>query len=282
MDRLFIVAGMPRGGTTFLYHNLNKHPAIYLPSNKEVNFFTVNWSRGTKWYESLYQSRRGQAWCGDISPPCFLDTNSIGRIKEYNPKVKIIFSVRRPSEYAFSFYSQFKTFTYKMPAFEEFLLKGYTYTRLGGPLHVRFMDDYIVRTIMSFMEAFGENILFYRHEILSIGALNVLRAIERFLCIDSYFNDANFDNLRINASNRANIKWLSRILQDEKIVALIQKLFPRDTIVQVRNFFDKVSSSIKMNSNSMSDDDKILAREVLREQDEKVDKLFAGRAVIAS
>ena len=280
MDKLFVVAGMPRGGTTFLYHNLNKHPDIHLPSYKEVNFFTVNWARGPEWYESLYQNRQGQKWCGDISPPCFLDPDSILRIKEYHPEARIVLSIRRPSEYALSFYSQFKTFTFGMPTFEEFLFTGYAYTRSRGSLYVRFMDDYIVRTIISFKEAFGGNMLLYKHELLSSRALDVLKIIEGFLGIDSYFNEANYDNLRINASDRINIKWLSRILQNERMIALIQKVFSHNMIIQIRDIFDRISTPKKAGSKSVSDIDVLLATEALREQDEKVAALFAGDAAI--
>ena len=251
-----------------------------MPSNKEVNYFTVNWSRGPKWYESLYRNRLGQAWCGDVSPPCFLDMDSIGRIKEYNPEAKIIFSIRRPSEYALSLYNQFRTFTSDLPTFEEFLFTGYVYTRLGGPLYVRFMDDYIVRTIKSFEEAFGRNILIYRYEMLSLRALTVLKTIEQFLGIDPYFNDDNYDNLRINASDRVNLKWLNRILQNERTVALIQAMFPHNMIIRVRNAFDIISAPKKVASKSVLDVDMSLAKDALREQDEKVSGLFSGDSVI--
>ena len=43
---LFIVYGMPRTGTTYLYHALADHPQIYVPYRKESMFFSVNFDKG--------------------------------------------------------------------------------------------------------------------------------------------------------------------------------------------------------------------------------------------
>ena len=36
----FIIAGFPKCGTTSLHHYLNEHPAIFMPEQKELHFFT--------------------------------------------------------------------------------------------------------------------------------------------------------------------------------------------------------------------------------------------------
>ena len=36
----FIISGFPKCGTTSLHHYLNEHPQIFMPSQKELHFFT--------------------------------------------------------------------------------------------------------------------------------------------------------------------------------------------------------------------------------------------------
>lgn len=37
----FLCIGAPKSGTTWLYHNLNKHPSIWLPTVKELHYFDL-------------------------------------------------------------------------------------------------------------------------------------------------------------------------------------------------------------------------------------------------
>ncbi|MBN2757956.1 MAG: hypothetical protein JXR51_12320 [Bacteroidales bacterium] len=41
---------MPRAGTTFMYHYLQKHPEVFLPYRKEIQYFDLNYSEGENWY----------------------------------------------------------------------------------------------------------------------------------------------------------------------------------------------------------------------------------------
>ena len=38
----FIIAGFPKCGTTSLHYYLEEHPEIYMPTQKELHFFTCN------------------------------------------------------------------------------------------------------------------------------------------------------------------------------------------------------------------------------------------------
>lgn len=238
---LFIVAGMPRGGTTFLYHNLNKHPRIFLPFRKEVNFFNVKYDSGVQWYNNLYRERDKDQVCGDISPPYFLDTETIRKIKDFNPGTKVIFSVRDPVDYALSFYSQFHSFTFNMPPFSDFL-NGYEYKVNDKTLWVKFKNNYIIDTLELFMSEFGENMLLFDFSLIKQDSLTVLQAIERFIGVPGFFQKGNYDDVKINASDRKNIKLLSSLLHQEWLISFIQKVFPRKLTLFFRNRFDKVSA----------------------------------------
>ena len=120
---------MPRTGTTFLYNHLSKHPQVFLPYRKEIDFYIFNQDKGIKWYESLYKGSKKDEVCGDISPLYFLDIECIPKIKAYNSDAKIILGIRNLSEYAYSLYQQIQMYSFSMPTFHEFVKEGYIYTR---------------------------------------------------------------------------------------------------------------------------------------------------------
>ena len=132
MKNRLVVIGMPRGSTTYLYHNLNKHPNIFCPFRKEVNYFNANFKKGLNWYNSLFEEQRDDQASVDVSPPCFMDPDSDQRIKDYNPNMKVLLIIRDPEEWALSFYHQFASFNYNMMPFSEFV-KGYDFKLATDP-----------------------------------------------------------------------------------------------------------------------------------------------------
>lgn len=272
---LFIVAGMPRGGTTFLYNVLGKHPSIFVPFRKEVNYFTVNYDRGLSWYQSLYEERDENQVAGDFSPPCFMDRKSIDRILSYDPNVKIIISVRDPVDWALSFYQQFKSFTFNMPSFKDFL-EGYDYEIAGKVLKVKSKDNYIVEMINIFKEKFGKNVFIYDYYFFEKNPLAVLKEIERFIGVEPYFSEANFQNVRINASGRKNIKPLQYLLSREWFIKIMENILPRKAILYFRTHFDYASASpSKKHEKFVHPEENILfAKEALNDQSHKIKELF--------
>ena len=56
MDRLALIIGAMKCGTTSLFSYLAQHPQIATSTPKEPNFFAndEHWARGTEWYQSLF------------------------------------------------------------------------------------------------------------------------------------------------------------------------------------------------------------------------------------
>ncbi len=282
---LFIVAGMPRGGTTFLYHNLNKHPYIFLPFRKEVNYFNVNLDKGLDWYLSLYKDRQPEQICGDISPPCFLDWDSIDRINEFNPNAKLIISVRDPVEWALSLYSQFSSFTFNMPEFNEYL-NGFNYKITDKSLLFQFKNDYIIKTLQKFMDSFGDRALLYDFNYFRKDTLKILKVIEEFLEIPAFFESRNYDDVKINASDRRNIRLLTYWLSNATVIELIEKVFPRKLVIYLRGKFDRVSVPKNKQEKGVdklslyTEEQKAMVTEVLSDQSKKVKEIFVKGPVI--
>jgi hypothetical protein len=242
--RVFIVAGMPRCGTTFLYNKLQDHPSIFVPFRKETGFFSTNYAKGIEWYQSLYRKMSPAQIGADITPYYFLHDKAIERIKGLNPETKVVLGVRDPAEFALSLYDQFLSHTYGVPAFKDFLL-GFTWRVGGEKLHLDLKDGFITRRIGEYRGAFGNNLLLFDFKLLQRDPLAVLQAIESFLEIPGHFNEENFENVIINAGNRRNIKVISYLLSRESLISALDLLLPRRLVVSLRSTFDRASESKK-------------------------------------
>lgn len=103
-----VYVGMGKAGSTLLHKLFLKHPDICVSGvNKEINFFSshVNWEKGRQWYESRFENYNGEHWIIDISPGYHNRPIVIQRIKEMlGENVKIIFTFRRFTEFAFARY----------------------------------------------------------------------------------------------------------------------------------------------------------------------------------
>jgi len=112
---VFIV-GAPKAGTTSLFHYLDAHPEIKMSSTKEPDYFSdkeLN-EQGLYYgsyrvenlqkYNSLFLGREDEKIMGEGSVSYLFYPKVPVRIKEYNPKSKIIIMLRNPVERAFSHY----------------------------------------------------------------------------------------------------------------------------------------------------------------------------------
>lgn len=130
-----IVAGMPRSGTTWLFRVLNQHPDVFIPENKEINFFNKkfyylsdgslpnpNRKNGLNWYFSFFEKAGDDKITVDMSILTALDESSAKEVKKYIPDAKIIFCLRDPVGHAYSMYRlMYAEGDVKEKTFEEYL-----------------------------------------------------------------------------------------------------------------------------------------------------------------
>lgn len=118
----FIIAGFPKCGSTSLYYYLNEHPEIFMPSQKELHFFTheilnstiegpgdkqVNKFHITSFneYKKCYSKVTNQEVIGDASPSYINYPSCISDLKDkLGDDVKIIVLLRDPVKRAYSNY----------------------------------------------------------------------------------------------------------------------------------------------------------------------------------
>jgi hypothetical protein len=115
----FLIAGVPKAGTTALHAALSRHPGLYLSPIKEPKFFLTDgpppakggpgdaltyrehvWERAR--YEALFDAAPLGAPRGEATPLYLYDPDAMRRIHRLIPDVKLIVVIRDPVERAHS------------------------------------------------------------------------------------------------------------------------------------------------------------------------------------
>jgi len=102
----FVLVAAPRSGTTWLGTALAEHPRIWVPPNKEVNFFNepylshveFKYERGIEYYKGIFERAPSGAIRGELTPTYYVDLKSSERIHEHFPKTKILILLRNPAD----------------------------------------------------------------------------------------------------------------------------------------------------------------------------------------
>ncbi|MEB3353872.1 MAG: sulfotransferase [Cyanobacteriota bacterium] len=104
----FLGLGTQKGGTTTLQAMLQQHPGVYLPAEKEVQFFTLHFGAGLRWYGERFLAAGPTQRCGEITPYYLFHPVVPRRIRELLPAARLIVLVRDPVERCLSglFHSQ--------------------------------------------------------------------------------------------------------------------------------------------------------------------------------
>jgi len=108
------VAGVPKAGTTSLFHYLALHPDVFPSSRKEPGYFhpfKINdMDKNLEAYKKLFSGHSGQRYAIEATPGYFYGgKESAEAINGYSPESKVIIVLRNPVERLFSFYKYKKS-----------------------------------------------------------------------------------------------------------------------------------------------------------------------------
>ncbi len=154
MDNLLVVAGMSRGGTSFLYHNLQKNRGFFLPARKEIGYFAYHYSQGDDWFRKFFAELEPPQVPVDICGVYFMTPEAPARIQSFAPDAKVILGIRTLSDWIFSLYDHYATL-FDMPEFPAFL-ERFEFVREGVPVTYSFEPGRIARTIQTYQDTFGD------------------------------------------------------------------------------------------------------------------------------
>jgi hypothetical protein len=122
----FFIVGAPRCGTTALYTYLKEHPRIFIPETKEIHYFSEDvpgFRRATTLdeYLQLFEGAGDEhAAVGEASVFYLSSPTAIEKIREFDPRSRIVVMLRNPVDMLPSFHSQmFTTFNETVEEFSE-------------------------------------------------------------------------------------------------------------------------------------------------------------------
>lgn len=98
----FLIIGVPKAGTTYLYDILNQHSKIQMSRRKEIHFFDKNYHRGKRYYQSFFPKSDLGMLTGEASVNYFYSDKAKTRIERDLPNVKLILLLRNPADRAYS------------------------------------------------------------------------------------------------------------------------------------------------------------------------------------
>lgn len=93
----FVGVGAEKSATTWCWTCLDEHPEVFMSQPKELNFFNLNYERGSAWYSSHFTENGFKAY-GEISPVYMNDPAVCARIKATTPEAIIFAVLRDPFE----------------------------------------------------------------------------------------------------------------------------------------------------------------------------------------
>ena len=105
----FVIIGVKKGGTTFLYHLLNQHPLVEPAAAKELYFFGNLFDKGVEWYRSCFPAPRlkyGRKTITGEATPYMYNRRAAKRMAGIIPQARLIALLRNPVDRAYSDFQQ--------------------------------------------------------------------------------------------------------------------------------------------------------------------------------
>lgn len=98
----FLGLGAPKSGSTWLHHNLDRHPEVFVPPEKELHYFCHFHHRSIRWYSSKF-SQADARMRGEITPNyAELPSSLVDEIADLMPDLRLLLMMRDPVDRAWS------------------------------------------------------------------------------------------------------------------------------------------------------------------------------------
>ena len=204
----FLIPGAAKCGTTSLYEYLAQHPDVFMPEDKEPNFFIreripVDRAAGEvstfAAYKALYRGSAASSARGDASTNnFFFYERAIPEIKRHVGDVKIIIALRDPVDRAWSQYSSMLLGN-QVGSFEECLDREDAYQ--GDPFEWSNRTTFFqawsryCAPVRAYQESFS-SVKFVLFDDLIEDPIGTVRSVYRFLGVDDAFEpdtDASYN-----------------------------------------------------------------------------------------
>ncbi len=257
----FLVIGAGKSGTTSLDNYLKQHPSIFIPTIKEPNFFGYETSTKDDFkdepeelnhfnqsittleeYLELFANAKPGQIKGETSNTYMYHETAPGRIKHYNPGMKLVAILRQPVSRLYSRYLHLAR-EGRQPALATCFDKNSIWWKRNDLIK----EGFYYRNLSKFYNEFPEkNIKVILYENFNRDPNGVLFEIFEFLGVDPAFQP-NTD-ARFNQSGFVKNKGLDMLYgQKSPFLGLIKKVLPEMAIGRIREspFFQKTINSLR-------------------------------------
>lgn len=100
----FLHLGPARCATTWQARVFSEHPSLFVPSSKDTEFFSHQFTRGESWYRQQFAAAAEGQLQGELCHRYFWHPEAPQRAQHFNPHFKIIVTLRDPLERVLSAY----------------------------------------------------------------------------------------------------------------------------------------------------------------------------------
>ncbi len=226
----FLVVGAQKSGTTSLFLLLSKHPDIFLPSRKELQFFSspLLYPKGLDWYATEFFSDCSDAQlAGEISPQYMYSSEIARRVHSDLPEAKIIAILREPIDRAWSHYQMAcrREQEDRQPEVAFAAARATDENDTGAPETARYLQfsDY-ERVLSEYLYFYGrERMLILFQEHLDTRPEAVMRQVCDFLGIEAVIPENV--GVRVHQSGDVRFKALSKLTKSDNIARRVLRAF---------------------------------------------------------
>lgn len=279
---LFVI-GMPKTGTTSLYNYFDKHSDIFVPKNKEPNFFAKDliddrfknksvrnyFSITLENYENYFDNSENFKIVADMTPTYLYSKISAKEIYKYNPNAKIIALFREPVDFLYSLHGEFvyslvetENEFFKALAMEKERKERNEHINLYYSEWIRYKDQ-LERYYKYFPEEQIKVIIYENFAKDNIAALDE---------IASFLNIRRFKNIDVKKSNtykKNRLKFVKILVwKFPMTIKYIKKFLPDRLFKVITSIYLKMTTAKAKKTKLKNNDIKRLRKKFLRDVQE--------------
>ncbi len=247
----FFIVGAPKAGTTSLYEYLSRHPEVFMPATiKEPDYFsheeilqqplyykTTHITDAQK-YRALFAEVEGQKAVGEASVSYLFYPGTAKKIYDFNPRAKILISLREPVERAYSHYLMDERLGLLEASFEDIVYRKIKHKHADMYYQQIVSLGEYAGQITRYLNLFGPDqvkVLFY--DDLKADPKGVMKSIFKFLEIDeNFFIDTS---LKFNTYAAPKNELIAKMYKMHHLRSGISQLIPEGLKHTLRNSFFK-------------------------------------------
>lgn len=218
----FLGVGAEKCGTTWLADMLRQHPQVFVPEEKELHYFNrkfvefpnldnFNFDKPIDWYLSFFKDAAPGQAKGEICPTYLWDLEASARIRDFEPRLKILVLLRNPIERTFSAYRYYQ---------QRGIIGRESLREAVGKFHNILLErsQYFMQ-VKRYLDRFPREQVRVWCLTKDYGMVSMLKEVETFLGVDEFIPE--------NASAHANITGEPRNWTLNRVLAYGRRFFRR-------------------------------------------------------